>query len=191
MALANDEKLQLAYDSLKKEVISSKIYKDFINRITSNPLFIKKTNGIYIEDFINNSDDLDFIYEVSNMINMEDDFSFIIISSVKSDDKLLSVIKTKILETYYGNTIKIDIDANDELFNILQNVLGLDTLIKSVYNPNILYDSFSDINEFRSFVEKFNSLYELVIYEKNHDRIIDIINDSGLLVIEENNAKHM
>lgn len=193
----DNTKLQLAYDKIKDMVISSKEYSSFINSIINNPYFISKVKNIPSEELSANLPDsfkdLDFVYELSNKLGMQDDFSKMIVSSCKDYDVVKRIIVVKLLEYYYGNTTKEDLDEYDELLHILQVIFGSDVLIESVTNNEALYHQFCtvmgtySIDDYDGFINVFNDIFDLVSHEKNHDRIVEIIKDNIKLISDYTN----
>ena len=184
MRLNSDEKIALAYDKLKKDVVSSDEYLNFVNTIIENPDFISKVGNSFDDEFSSHLaesfSDLDFVYVLSDKVNMEQEFTKAIIDSVKSEDAISSIIMVKLLEYYYGNSMKEEIDAYDELLQILLIVFDVDTLIESLSNNDILYRSFSinidnDRNVYNQFVSDFTDVYNMIKDEKDYNKMIDII----------------
>ena len=184
-----DIKLMNAYEVIKKKVLSSKEYSIFIDKLISNPNFISRVGNKFDRDFssdlADSFNDLDFVYELSCVLNMEDDFSNMIASATRDNDAIKGIVMTKLMEYYYGNTDKEDLDAYDVLLSILHTIFSTDALISTVTSDNVLYDEFkaltnsSDLDEYNHFIDEFNVVHDLTKDEKNHDRIIEIITENN------------
>lgn len=184
-----DSKLIYAYEVIKKKVLSSEEYGIFIDKLISNPNFISRVGNKFDHDFssdlADSFKDLDFVYELSCVLNMEDDFSNMIASATRDNDAIKGIVMTKLIEYYYGNTNKEDLDAYDMLLSILHAIFSTDTLISTVTSDNALYDEFKaltnsgDLDEYNHFIDEFNVVHDLTKDEKSHDRIIEIITENN------------
>lgn len=178
--------LNSAYGILKNKLVKSKNYWELIYFLTTDKRVSKKVEKVF-EGIEEQSDELfrnvDFVSylctvldedekNINNTINsseetktpIQDKFTNSIINSVKTDNPVESIINIKFIETLYGNTIKNDISSNDVLFTLLEGILGLDTIIKSFVEKELVQLRINEIMKnnkvsFYVFEELFSELY--------------------------------
>ena len=115
-------------------------------------------------------------------LGKENDFAKCAISSVLTDNAIESVINVKFIETLYGNPLKNDISLNDVLFLILESVIGLDTIIMSFYDRNIITLRVNEImknkkGDFEGFNVIINNIYNGLSDCQSYDEIITGLSD--------------
>ena len=187
MKLENDVKLQLAYEIVRKKILSSKEYRNYINGIVENESFVNSVSKLRKQEFGSNlseylldcCNDIDFIKDLSSVLNKEDEFSKVLVAAIKTDNPIESVVMSKLVEYYYGNSLKEDFDANDELLHLLQAIFGSDILLESLGNRLILSEYINEItgtdNGYDEFLENFIYLYNLIKDEKDYEKVRSIV----------------
>lgn len=188
-----DYYLKLAYKKLNNKIYNSKEYADYAYQITSDEkvsekikeAFTFENNQVSYDSIGKMFEDIDFVGELSEVLGLENKFSDVILSSVKDENIFSTIINTKFVETMYGNSNKEDLSANDALFTILESVFGLDTIIMSITNQNVLLERFNtvmqsdDQNMVNEFALLISNLYKMLDGEKDYSKIKHIISNNS------------
>ena len=172
----NQEKeLNKAYDVLNKKVLSSNMYYKFITSIADLNEFrdIFSYNGKFNTDkaleSLKNLENLRYICNNETGLKKENEFHNMIINCVSNEDAITTIVNTFLMETKYGNPKRENLDdytLNDRMFYILQSIFGLDTLIESVINKEVLFHKFCEITkdynekEVENFISLIDEIYK-------------------------------
>ena len=168
---------------LNKIILNSETYGNLLYTLTTDEKFKIKIKDAFDNDidlFNSVIKDVEYIYYLSTILGMENDFIKCALDAVKIDSAIETVINTKFIETLYGNPFKEDISLNDILFTLLESIIGLDTIIESFKDRSLLIKkvniNMKDDGSFNALNIIFNSIYEDLKYCDNYDEIINVIN---------------
>lgn len=194
--MAISYELKEAYKILEKKVLMSKDYQDFIFSLTENPEDFKKIlNAFNINDeekatnedykLISKSfENIEFMNSLAEVIGKSDEFNRVIRSAFKDEYGIEDVIYNHFIETKYGNVDKEDLTYVDFLFPILENTFGLDTIIKSIKDPNALNERFEEVSqdpsglEAKDYIDAFNKLYSECKTVRDEEELRDLVNEA-------------
>lgn len=168
---------RVAYGKIEDKIRKSTFYYEFLRYITEldgfreaftfeNDRFDAKIAG----DAIESLDVLRFICNDETGLKQEDKFHDFITSAVTEKDAISTIVNTHLIEIKYGNPKRDklnDYTPNDRLFAILESVFGLDALLLSVNDKDVLLKKFNEImkgdNSYTpsDFIEIIESLYKI------------------------------
>lgn len=145
----------VAYRKIEDKIRRSNSYYEFIRYITdlnefkeaftfNNDRFDAKMAGKAIE----NLEVLRFVCNDESGIKQENRFHDFLTSAVMENDAISTIVNIHLIETKYGNPKRIklnDYTPNDKLFAILESVFGLDALILSVKDKDVLLTKFNEV----------------------------------------------
>lgn len=178
------DSLDIAYSKIKRRISNSKDYQEYVYHITTDKKLGEKfaestsyeKDGKTISFASQMVENIDFINTFSNAFGLDKEFNNIITSTFNNDSVIDKIINTKFIETLYGNPSKEDLSNIDALFTVLESFFGLDTIIKSVSDKNVLNDRFLKVlnandqaleYDFISLIEKiYNETVDLKTYEE-------------------------
>ena len=178
-----------AYNQIKKKIIDSKDYANYVYYITSDPIISKKFNestsyekdGKTVSFASEVVENIDFINEFSKVYGLDSVFCDTILKAFGDDNIIDKVINTKFTETLYGNPSKEDLNSIDALFTILESVFGLDTIIKSFNDKTILDRRFKEVTGVLDdsleydFLSLINKIYNETCTLNSYDYIKKVI----------------
>ena len=195
-------KLDVAKDSIIKEIIGSKEYSDYLLNVFGKHEKIKESisslvgdsvnKGIIAGKFLQNFDD---VKQISDVIGLNESFDNMVDNAISNNsDIFLSTIKKHIYVTHYGNQFKNDITLDDYIYELLELLLGSEVLIDCVNESTSIKMAFTaKFPEFSSLYDTlYNKLNKFNYGDINMDILMEIIkniNDDLRLVIESNIEK--
>lgn len=167
------------YDLICNKIINSKEYIDYVVSITDDmykefPELFKCDEKVY-----NNAlKDITFMQTFSKyVLNKEEELNKIIFNCLESYSNVFNKITCKkFMETYVGDLNKDDLNEVDVLFPLIEAIFGLDNLLESVENINVLEYEFNRL--YGQDIEYFNEFFENLYNEcknKKYDEMIEIV----------------
>lgn len=177
---SNDD-LKSVYKYLNNLITHSSSYSDLIYLLTTDKKIVAKIKELLKNDVSLFNDlikDVGFIHELSLALGKEEKFTKCVINAVKKDNAVETIINTKFIETFYGNSLKEDVSLNDVMFLILESIIGLDTIIKSFSENDKIVSRINAVmsekeGDFNSLNNLINKIYNSLIKCKSYDEIVD------------------
>ena len=183
--MTNDQKyyLEVAYKELENKVFNNSNYHSFITSLADTEEFRElftfddKFNSVLAEKALSNLDNLRFICNNSTGLKKEKEFHDMLSSCIKENNAISTIVNTYLMDTKYGNIEREEKDnyiINDKMFYIMQSIFGLNTLVESVKNKDVLLKRFTEISGLYESedINNFISVIEEMYFKKEEKDVI-------------------